>query len=140
MSEVNVLVNNVNDLENQNNENNENNENNAEGRSEEYKKMSEKKFWGYGQTKWGYVSTFTNGLSVVLQLQKLLKTFKAQDFDMRFISLMVLLNGWYFVVACLEANIGYALATLAFVIYNLIVIYIHYCGVGSSSSAWFCRK
>lgn len=136
MSEVNVLVNNVNELENQNNENN---ENNTGERSEEYKKMAEKKFLNLDQTAWGYVSTFTNGLSVVLQLQKLLKTFKAQDFDMRFIGLMVLLNGWYFIVACLEANVGYALATLAFVIYNLIVIYIHYCGV-DSRGAWFCRK
>jgi hypothetical protein len=136
MSEVNVLVNNVNELENQNNENN---GNNTEERSEEYKKMAEKKFLGYNQTRWGFASTFTNGLSVLLQLQKLIQTNKAQDFDMRFISLMVLLNGWYFIVACLEANIGYALATLAFVIYNLIVIYIHYCGVGSKG-AWFCLK
>ena len=86
------------------------------------------------QTQWGWVSTFTNGLSVIVQMNQLLKTKRAQSFDMKFIKLMTLLNFWYFLVAILQKNIGYALATFAFVVYNLCVMYFHYCGVGSKGS------
>ena len=99
----------------------------------------EKKFWNLTKNQWGWVSTFTNGLSVIVQMNQLLSTKRAQSFDMRFIKLMTLLNFWYFLVAILQKNVGYAIATFAFVVYNISVMFFHYCGVGGKGS-FMCKK
>jgi len=101
----------------------------------------EKKFFYLTKAQWGWVSTITNGLSVVVQMYTLFKTFKAQSFSMAFIWLMTLLNFVYFLLALLQNNIGFALATFFFVVYNLCVVYVHHCGIGGSNlNGWFHSK
>ena len=88
---------------------------------------------------WGWVAVFTNGLSVIIQMYNLIKTKSAQSFSIKFIFLMWLLNFWYFIIAILKENIGFALATLSFVIYNSSVIFYYYCGLNGVGSI-FCNK
>ena len=94
-------------------------------KEEEIKK---KKFWGLNKTWWGYISTLTNGASVVVQVTSLLKKKDASSYYAHFIILMWILNFVYFLISILQQNVGYALATLAFVIYNSIVLYFIYFG------------
>ena len=101
----------------------------------------EKKFWNLTKNQWGWVSTFTNGLSVLFQLYTLYTTYSAESFSMNFIWLMILLNFVYFLVAIIQNNTGFMLATLFFVFYNLCVVYVHHCGVGGSKiNSWFHRQ
>jgi uncharacterized protein with PQ loop repeat len=79
--------------------------------------------------QWGWISVVTNGLSVVVQLYNLITTKSAQSFSMKFIFLMILLNFWYFIVAMLQDNYGFAIATMTFVLYNLTVVYYYYWGL-----------
>jgi len=100
-----------------------------------------KKFFYLTKEQWGWVSTISNGLSVIVQMYTLFTTFKAQSFSMNFIWLMTLLNFTYFLLALLQRNIGFALATFFFVIYNLCVVYVHHCGKDSSHlTGWFHSK
>ena len=84
--------------------------------------------FGLNADEWGWISVFTNGFSVIFQMNQLLRTQKAQSFDMNFISLMTLLNFVYFIMGILTLNKGLAIATFSFVIYNLSVMYFHYYG------------
>jgi hypothetical protein len=100
-----------------------------------------KKVIGLNVSQWGYVSTVTNGISVIVQLYTLFNSFSAQSFSMEFIWLMTLLNFVYFLVAILDGNIGFALATFFFVAYNLCVVGVHHCGLGGSKiNSWFHSK
>ena len=90
--------------------------------------INKKKFWGLTKTWWGYISTFTNGASVLVQVRSLLKHRDASSYSAHFIILMWILNFVYFLISILQQNVGYALATLAFVIYNSIVLYFIYFG------------
>jgi fatty acid desaturase len=85
-------------------------------------------FLGVNVDQWGWISVFTNGFSVVVQMMNLFRTQSAQSFSMPFIYLMTLLNAVYCVVGLLTLNWGLALATLFFVIYNLTVVYFFYHG------------
>lgn len=85
------------------------------------------------KTQWGWISTVTNGLSVVFQLNTLIKTKSAESFSMNFIWLMTFLNFMYFLYGVIDGNVGLALATAFFVLYNLYVIYVHHCGKGSNN-------
>lgn len=87
-----------------------------------------KTLFGLNADEWGWISVFTNGFSVIFQMNQLLRTQKAQSFDMNFISLMTLLNFVYFIMGILTLNKGLAIATFSFVIYNLSVMYFHYYG------------
>ena len=49
-----------------------------------------KTLFGLNADEWGWISVFTNGFSVIFQMNQLLRTQKAQSFDMNFISLMTL--------------------------------------------------
>ena len=105
---------------------------------EENEVQEEKKFWNLTKNQWGWVSTFTNGLSVLFQLYTLYTTYSAESFSMNFIWLMTLLNFVYFLVAVIQNNTGFMLATLFFVFYNLCVVYVHHCGEGGSKiNSWF---
>ena len=84
--------------------------------------------FGLNADEWGWISVFTNGFSVFFQMNQLLRTQKAQSFDMKFIGLMTLLNFVYFIMGILTLNKGLAIATFSFVVYNLSVIYFHYYG------------
>ena len=108
---------------------------------EENEVQEEKKFWNLTKNQWGWVSTFTSGLSVLFQLYSLYTTYSAESFSMNFIWLMILLNFVYFLVAIIQNNTGFMLATLFFVFYNLCVVYVHHCGVGGSKiNSWFHRQ
>ena len=96
-------------------------------------------FIGLNVQEWGYIALVANGLSVTVQMATLLRTREAQSFSMPFIFLMLLLNAWYCFVAYLQENVGFALATLSFVIYNSTVIYFHYCGKGGHGSL-VCKR
>ena len=87
-----------------------------------------KKFANLTVEQWGWISVITNGLSVAFQMNQLLRTQKAQSFDMRFIFIMTLLNFIYFCMGILTQNRGLTLATLLFVLYNLTVVYFYYFG------------
>ena len=84
------------------------------------------------KTQWGWISTVTNGLSVLFQLNTLIKTKSAESFSMNFIWLMTFLNFMYFLYGVVDGNVGLALATAFFVIYNLCVVYFHHCGKGGN--------
>ena len=84
--------------------------------------------FGLNADEWGWISVFTNGFSVIFQMKQLLRTQKAQSFDMKFIGLMTLLNFVYFIMGILTLNKGLAIATFSFVVYNLSVMYFHYYG------------
>tara|TARA_Y100000992_G_scaffold142821_1_gene94790 strand:- start:333 stop:812 length:480 start_codon:yes stop_codon:yes gene_type:complete len=88
----------------------------------------EKKIFGLTIKQWGWISVLTNGFSVIVQLNNLIQTQSAQSFSMKFIFLMIILNFWYFIVAVLRENIGFAIATMSFVIYNFVVVYYYYYG------------
>ena len=103
-------------------------------KSNQNEKKDEKKFLNIKKNNWGWISVVTNGLSVLFQVTNLYKTKSAQSFSMKFITLMIILNGWYFIVALLEENTGFAIATGLFVLYNLIVVYTYYCGIGGPGS------
>lgn len=90
--------------------------------------INKKKFWGLNKTWWGYISTFTNGASVLIQVRSLLKLKDASSYSAHFIILMWILNFVYFLISILQQNVGYALATLTFVIYNSIVLYFIFFG------------
>ena len=81
---------------------------------------------GLNDTNWGYFGIITNGLSAVFQMHTLYKTRSAKSFSMPFIWIMTLLNAVYCLVGILENNIGLAVATFFFVIYNFTVIYVNY--------------
>ena len=88
--------------------------------------INKKKFWGLTKSSWGYISSFTNGASVFIQVKSLLKYKDASSYSSNFIILMWILNFVYFLISILQQNVGYAIATLAFVIYNSIVLYFIY--------------
>lgn len=94
----------------------------------EIKKDLNKKFGGLTVNQWGWLSMITNLLSVFFQLYNLFKTRSARSFSMKFIFLMIILNFWYFLVAILQENIGFAIATFTFVMYNCSVVYFYYYG------------
>lgn len=94
----------------------------------ENKEENKKKLFGLNADEWGWISVFTNGFSVVFQMNQLLRTQKAQSFDMKFIGLMTILNFVYFIMGVLTLNKGLAIATFSFVIYNLSVMYFYYYG------------
>ena len=99
---------------------------------------NERNFLDLNIDQWGWISTATNGISVIVQMYTLYKTNKAESFSMKFIWMMTLLNFVYFIVGLLENNIGLALATFFFVVYNLAVVYVHHCGIGGSKvKGWF---
>jgi len=86
------------------------------------------KLLGLNENTWGWVSVVTNGLSVIIQMINLYTTKSAQSFSMPFIVLMTILNFTYFIVGLLTNNMGLAIATFSFVIYNLTVVYYYYFG------------
>ena len=88
--------------------------------------INKKKFWGLTKSSWGYISSFTNGASVFIQVKSLLKYKDASSYSSNFIIFMWILNFVYFLISILQQNVGYAIATLAFVIYNSIVLYFIY--------------
>lgn len=92
------------------------------------KEIKKKKFLGLNKNSWGYISTFTNTTSVLIQVTSLLKSKDASSYSSHFVILMWILNFVYFLISVLQQNVGYALATLAFVIYNSIVLYYIYYG------------
>ena len=94
--------------------------------TKEYEKH--KTLWGLTAHQWGQISVFTNGFSVVFQMKQLLRTQRAQSFDMKFIGLMTLLNFLYFIMGILTLNKGLAIPTFSFVVYNLTVMYFYYYG------------
>ena len=81
---------------------------------------------GLNEINWGYFGIVTNGLSALFQMYTLYKTRSAKSFSMPFIWIMTLLNAVYCLVGILENNIGLAVATFFFVIYNFTVIYVNY--------------
>lgn len=88
----------------------------------------EKKILGLTKNNWGWISVVTNGLSVIIQMVNLYATKSAQSFSMKFIFLMALLNFTYFIIGIINNNVGLAIATFMFVIYNLTVVYYFYFG------------
>lgn len=88
----------------------------------------EPKILGLNKNTWGWVSVVTNGLSVIIQMINLYTTKSAQSFSMPFIALMTVLNFTYFIVGLLTNNMGLAIATFSFVVYNLTVVYYYYFG------------
>jgi hypothetical protein len=91
-------------------------------------KENKKTIFGLNKNTWGWISVVTNGISVIIQMLNLYTTKSAQSFSMKFIILMTVLNFTYFVLGILTENIGLAIATFMFVIYNLCVIYYFYYG------------
>ena len=81
---------------------------------------------GMNAVNWGYFGIATNGLSALFQMYTLYKTKSAKSFSMPFIYIMTFLNAVYCLVGILEKNIGLAVATFFFVIYNFTVIYVYY--------------
>jgi uncharacterized protein with PQ loop repeat len=81
---------------------------------------------GMNAENWGYFGIITNGLSALFQMYTLYKTKSAKSFSMPFIWIMTFLNAVYCLVGILEKNIGLAVATFFFVVYNLTVIYVYY--------------
>ena len=94
----------------------------------EIKKDLNKKLGGLTVNQWGWLSMITNLLSVFFQLYNLFKTKSAKSFSMKFIFLMIILNFWYFLVAILQENIGFAIATFVFVMYNCTIVFFYYYG------------
>tara|TARA_B110000003_G_C16553792_1_gene497664 strand:+ start:52 stop:789 length:738 start_codon:yes stop_codon:yes gene_type:complete len=90
------------------------------------KQESETKKIGINAKNWGYFGIVTNGLSAFFQMYTLYKTKSAKSFSMPFIWIMTILNAIYCLVGILENNIGLAVATFFFVIYNFTVIYVYY--------------
>ena len=90
-------------------------------------KKDEQKYYktimGMNANIWGYIGIVTNGLSAGLQMYTLYKTKSAKSFSMPFIYIMTFLNAVYFLIGIIEQNIGLAIATAFFVIYNFTVIY-----------------
>lgn len=99
-----------------------------ENKETEEEQKVEKRFLGIDVLTWGWISVFTNGLSVFVQMSNLIATRSAQSFSMYFIFLMTLLNAIYCIVGILTYNWGLAIATFLFVIYNLSVVYFYYYG------------
>ena len=91
-------------------------------------KKIEKTFLGIDVLSWGWISVATNGFSVLIQMNHLIRTRSAQHFSMYFIFLMTLLNAIYCIVGLLTFNWGLAIATFFFVVYNLTVMYYYYYG------------
>ena len=87
--------------------------------------MKQKKI-GINAKNWGYFGIVTNGLSAFFQMYTLYKTKSAKSFSMPFIWIMTILNAIYCLIGILENNIGLAVATFFFVIYNFTVIYVYY--------------
>ena len=87
---------------------------------------------GLNAEEWGAIALLANGVSVVVQVSTLLKTRDAQSFSMSFIYTMLVLNAWYCFVAYLQENLGFAIATLSFVVYNCMVVYFYHYGRGSA--------
>jgi len=81
---------------------------------------------GMNAINWGYFGIITNGLSALFQMYTLYKTKSAKSFSMPFIWIMTFLNAVYCLVGILEKNIGLAVATFFFVVYNFTVIYVYY--------------
>ena len=90
------------------------------------KQESETKKIGINAKNWGYFGIVTNGLSAFFQMYTLYKTKSAKSFSMPFIWIMTILNAIYCLIGILENNIGLAVATFFFVIYNFTVIYVYY--------------
>jgi uncharacterized protein with PQ loop repeat len=91
-------------------------------------KENKKTIFGLDKNTWGWISVVTNGISVIIQMLNLYTTKSAQSFSMKFIVLMTVLNFTYFVLGILTENIGLAIATFMFVIYNITVVYYFYYG------------
>lgn len=91
-------------------------------------KETKKTIFGLDKNTWGWISVVTNGISVIIQMLNLYTTKSAQSFSMKFIVLMTVLNFTYFVLGILTENIGLAIATFMFVIYNITVVYYFYYG------------
>lgn len=89
---------------------------------------TKKTIFGLDKNTWGWISVVTNGISVIIQMLNLYTTKSAQSFSMKFIVLMTVLNFTYFVLGILTENIGLAIATFMFVIYNITVVYYFYYG------------
>jgi len=87
---------------------------------------TETKKIGINAKNWGYFGIVTNGLSAFFQMYTLYKTKSAKSFSMPFIWIMTILNAIYCLVGILENNIGLAVATFFFVVYNFTVIYVYY--------------
>ena len=90
------------------------------------KQESDTKIIGLNAVNWGYFGIVTNGLSALFQMYTLYKTKSAKSFSMPFIWIMTFLNAVYCLVGILENNIGLAVATFFFVVYNFTVIYVYY--------------
>ena len=90
------------------------------------KQESNTKKIGMNAVNWGYFGIITNGLSALFQMYTLYKTKSAKSFSMPFIWIMTFLNAVYCLVGILEKNIGLAVATFFFVVYNITVIYVYY--------------
>ena len=101
---------------------------NYENKKNKENKENKKTIFGLNKNTWGWISVVTNGISVIIQMLNLYTTKSAQSFSMKFIILMTLLNFTYFVLGILTENIGLAIATFMFVIYNLYFIYYFYYG------------
>jgi uncharacterized protein with PQ loop repeat len=99
-----------------------------EAEKEKQEKQLEKTFLGLDVLTWGWISVATNGFSVIVQMNNLIRTRSAQNFSMYFIFLMTILNAIYCIVGLLTMNWGLAIATFLFVIYNLSVVYFYYFG------------
>ena len=104
------------------------NEQKIEKKKEDDEKKIEKTFLGIDVLSWGWISVATNGFSVLIQMNHLIRTRSAQHFSMYFIFLMTLLNAIYCIVGLLTFNWGLAIATFFFVVYNLTVMYYYYYG------------
>jgi glutaredoxin 2 len=104
------------------------NEQKVQVTNEKIRKKLENTFLGLDVLMWGWISVATNGISVIVQMNNLIRTQSAQHFSMYFIFLMTLLNTIYCVVGLLTLNWGLAIATFLFVIYNLTVVYFYYFG------------
>jgi uncharacterized protein with PQ loop repeat len=90
------------------------------------KQESDTKIIGLNAVNWGYFGIVTNGLSALFQMYTLYKTKSAKSFSMPFIWIMTFLNAVYCLVGILENNVGLAVATFFFVVYNFTVIYVYY--------------
>ena len=90
------------------------------------KQESDTKIIGLNAVNWGYFGIVTNGLSTLFQMYTLYKTKSAKSFSMPFIWIMTFLNAVYCLVGILENNVGLAVATFFFVVYNFTVIYVYY--------------
>lgn len=104
------------------------NEQKKKKEQEEEEKQIDNTFLGLDVLSWGWISVATNGFSVIIQMNNLIRTRSAQHFSMYFILLMTILNAIYCIVGLLTLNWGLAIATFLFVLYNLTVVYFYYFG------------